>query len=286
MTDKQSFLDKLNSALLGRGIKDSDIAPYLERFDRFYDRMKNSPDEISPEVLNDVNTIADNIAAQINERNDAINRFAERTMTINKVPEMPAETKKPAKPDTGNYELVPAAQGAVPVDEQPTEERQAVHEQQFAEKDDGLNRIHDYVEEEPAPNSTMFWVLFFISLPITLSLSLAVVVLFGAVWGGLIALIVASIAALIGGVAVGTALSLVGIIYGITQLFSTLPVGLYEIGIGVVIAGLVMFGGILVYNIAVRFLPFLMRLIGRLFRYLFNKLKTLFNHLRRECAKL
>ena len=47
-----------------------------------------------------------------------------------------------------------------------------------------------------------------------------------------------------------------------------------------------MFGGILVYNIAVRFLPFVMKLLGRLFGYLCRKLKTLFNFLRRECAKL
>jgi len=300
MTDKQSFLDRLNSALLGRGLKDADIQPYLERFDRFYDRMKNSPDEVNPEVLNDIDTIADNIAAQISERYDEINRFAERTMTINKVPEnppapikteAPADSEVPPVPDTGDYELVAAdaPTGVIlPVnsprsDELPTEERQAVH---AGQENDDPGHLPDYVEDEPAPNSTMFWVLFCISLPVTIPLALVVVALFVLVWGGLIALIIGSVGVLIAGVALGTALSLVGIIYGITQLFSVVPVGLYEIGIGVVIAGIVMFGGILVYNIAVRFLPFVMKLLGRLFGYLCRKLKTLFNFLRRECAKL
>ena len=42
-----------------------------------------------------------------------------------------------------------------------------------------------------------------------------------------------AIALVIGGAAAGTALSLVGIIYGISQLFSCVPIGLYELGLGV-----------------------------------------------------
>ena len=55
---------------------------------------------------------------------------------------------------------------------------------------------------------------------------------------------------------------------------------------GVIIAGVVMFGGILLYNIAVRLLPFLIRMLWRLFCFCLKKLRVLFNYVKRECAKL
>ena len=123
-------------------------------------------------------------------------------------------------------------------------------------------------------------------LPVTIPLLLGIIGIFLAVWAGIGVLILAAIAALVALAAGGSALALIGIIYGIIQLFSVMPVGLYEIGLGVVIAGIVMFAGILLYNIAVRFLPFLIRMVGRLFRYLAGQLRVLFRFLRRECAKL
>ena len=100
------------------------------------------------------------------------------------------------------------------------------------------------------------------------------------------AMILAAVGALVVLTAGGSALSLVGIIYGVIQLFSVVPVGLYEIGMGVIIAGGIMFVGILIYNVAVRLLPFLMRMVWRLFCFVLKKLRVLFNFLRRECAKL
>ena len=40
-----------------------------------------------------------------------------------------------------------------------------------------------YIDEEPAPNSTIFWVLFAVSLPLTIPLALLVLLLFLGVWG-------------------------------------------------------------------------------------------------------
>ncbi len=277
MTDKQTFISNLNSALLARGISDVDIRPYLERFDRFYERMVNETDGINPEALNDVDNIADNIAAQIKERYDDIKSFAQRTMTMDAV--------APVKDDDEEYEAIEetAPTGLVPTDEVSAEL------EELAEEERGTvtqSNIPNYVDEESSPSSTMFWVLFGVSIPLVVPLLAAAVGIFVAVWAGLCALILGSVAALIAVVAVGTILSLVGIIYGITQLFSVVPVGLYEIGIGVVLAGLAMFTGILLYNFAIRLLPFVIRMVGRLFRYLVKQLRVLFNYLRRECAKL
>ncbi len=148
------------------------------------------------------------------------------------------------------------------------------------------NKLPDYIEEEKVQDSKMFWILFAVSLPLTVPLMLAIIAVFVSVWVGLAAVIAAAVAVLVAMVTVGTAASLIGIIYGVIQLFTSVPVGLYEIGIGVVVAGVVMFAGILLYNFAVRLVPLLIRLVGRLFKFVLKKLRVLFNFLRRECAKL
>ena len=290
ITDKQSFLDKLHAALVKRGIADADIRPYLERFDRFYDRMVSDQSQVSAESLSDIENIADNIAAQIGERYNELNRLAERTMTMGTVkaddpPPAPLPQPVPEPepiPVEEDYELVEenAPTGLVPA----SDGLEEIFDEELEEVPS--NRLPDYEEEEPAPNSTMFWVLFAVSLPVTLPLALAGLAVFLAVWAAMIAMILAAVGALVVLTAGGSALSLVGIIYGVIQLFSVVPVGLYEIGMGIIIAGIIMFVGILIYNVAVRLLPFLMRMVWRLFCFVLKKLRVLFNFLRRECAKL
>ncbi len=135
---------------------------------------------------------------------------------------------------------------------------------------------------------TVFWVLFFVTLPLSLLFLALYVSVFGLMFGALCAVIILLVAGLIGGVAAGAAVSLVGIIYGITQLItapSAAP-GLYEVGLGLTIAGIVMLGGILVYNCAIRLIPYLIRLLGVLFRFCAAKLKQLFKMAKEACYKL
>ncbi|MBQ8248859.1 MAG: hypothetical protein IJY93_03120 [Clostridia bacterium] len=304
MNEKQRFLDELSAALSERGISDTDIAPYIEQFDRFYDRMRTDDVQTSS-VLTDVETIADNIAAQVSDKYDAINRLAEKTMTVDAVSDIDIdegvnEDENLDFPtaeadivdiyeDDDEYEVVeefidetdePPLIPADLLDDIESEYSQS--EQEFDEP----KRLPDYVPEEEIPNSKMFWILFGVSLPITLPLALAAVSVFAAAWAALIALIVGAVAALTAIVAVGTGLSLIGIIYGAVKLFSDVPAGLYEIGLGVIVAGLVMFFGILLYNFAVRLVPLLIKQVWKLFKYLLGRLKHLFNYLRRESAKL
>ena len=292
MTEKQDFLEKLHAALTERDISETDIQPYIERFDRFYDRMVNDPEHSRADLLEDVEQIADNIAEQVSERYDDINRLAERTLTIDRVdasgnkPEAEASAPESAEPSGDGVQEGEVPDATIPISVLP-EEAQSYEQLPMDEPPDKhAKKLPEYIDEEPSPNSTIFWVLFAVSLPVTIPLALAVIALFVFVWGGLAALILGSIAVLIAAVAGGTALSLVGIIYGVTKLFSEVPIGLYEIGLGVLIGACVMFAGILLYNFAVRLLPLLIKLVARLFRYLYGRLRLLFGFLRRECAKL
>ncbi len=147
---------------------------------------------------------------------------------------------------------------------------------------------YTYSDEKAATTKGMliFWVGLFLTLPISLSLLAAVFGVFAAAFIFLAALIVAGIVALIAIVAVGAGASLIGIIFGITQLFSFLAAGIYEIGLGIMIAGAVLFVSILIYNLSVRFFPWIITLVGNLLGFTFSKLKELFFIIRRECYKL
>ena len=85
LPDKQEFLEKLRQALIERDISETDIAPYIERFDRFFERMTQDAENDRSDLLSDIDRIADNIADQISERYDEINRLAERTLTVDRV---------------------------------------------------------------------------------------------------------------------------------------------------------------------------------------------------------
>jgi Na+/melibiose symporter and related transporters len=149
----------------------------------------------------------------------------------------------------------------------------------------------DYEEEKPkAPVSTkgklIFWGAVVLTLPLTAGIFLGVSGIFFGVIAAFGASIAGLMAGLIGMVAAGSAVSLVGIIYGITQLFVTFPIGLYEIGLGVIITGFIMFAGLLIYNFAIRLLPFLIKHIFRLYKRIAGKMIDLFNYIKGECYRL
>ena len=110
--------------------------------------------------------------------------------------------------------------------------------------------------------------------------------IFAALFIGLAALVVAGCVVLAGVTAAGAVVSLVGIIFGITQLFSFVAAGIYEIGLGIMVAGAVLFVAVLIYNISVRFFPWLIVQVGTLMGFVYGKLRELFLLIRRECYKL
>ncbi len=159
--------------------------------------------------------------------------------------------------------------------------------QEILADDAPSSRLPDYVEEQPIPNSKLFWVLFGVSSPVWIALLIVGLSLFVSAWAALGLLIGASIAAMVAVVAAGSAAALMGIIYGIIEVLSpeTFSMGIYNIALGIISTGVTMLAAILIYNFALRLLPWVIKLVGKLFRFTLKKLKQLFNHARRECAK-
>lgn len=316
MTDKKAFLSKLGAALRLRGVSELDAAPYLERFDRYWDRMVSESGETS-ESLSDIESVADTIAAQIAERGAEIDRFAERTMTVDAVTDaviaapteevtIPEEVAAPTEEVTIPDEAVMPTE-EVPVQTEidglydesdsvysdeaecliPAEELAALDGVGADEYTGEGTRLPDYKEDEHIPASSTFKLLTLASLPITVPLALVFLAAFGALWLLIMALMAAAVLTVVVLAAVGAAVSLVGIVFGVVQLFTgSAATGVYEIGLGVIVVGTVMLLCILLYNFAVRLMPYLMKLVLRLFKFTLGRLKKLYNHLKKESAKL
>ena len=134
--------------------------------------------------------------------------------------------------------------------------------------------------------SPLFWTLFVVTLPITLPIFAAICVLVGVLYIMVTALIAALAAITIGCIAAGTALSLIGIIYGIMAITKhQVPVGLYEIGVGVALGGVTMLVSVLLYNTAVCFAPKLYKYAKKLTVRIFTGISDLYYRVKKECAK-
>lgn len=124
-------------------------------------------------------------------------------------------------------------------------------------------------------NEWLYVLLLVITIPIAVALILTAFVVYLGFWVALALAMIACIAVLVVFVTVFALISIVGIVYGVVELITgNMPVGLFEIGLGVMVGAAVMFIGILVYNFAVRFIPFIMKLLARLFRAGFRGIKN------------
>lgn len=140
--------------------------------------------------------------------------------------------------------------------------------------------------EPTAKGQAIFLVGTIVTLPVTLPLMLMLLLVIGSVFVAISVLIASLIVLLVAIVVAGVVIPLVGIIFGIIKAYTVFPVGLYEIGLAIKMAGVAMFCGILVYNLAVRLLPFAMKKFGILSSFLFRSLAKLVKRIRKECVTL
>ncbi len=140
-------------------------------------------------------------------------------------------------------------------------------------------------EREKVKGSPLFWTLFILTLPITIPLLLVICAVFGVLYVAVTALIVAFSGAMVSVVACGTAVALIGIIYGATECFKNPPIGLFEIGVGIAVGGVTMLVSVLLYNIAVRFIPRLYKLVNRFGGWVFGGIGQIYTNIKKECGK-
>ncbi len=130
-----------------------------------------------------------------------------------------------------------------------------------------------------------FRLIFGLSLPFVILLVIVLTVLLLGLTAVIAAAVIALIVALVVEVALGSIVALVGIIYGISQLFLVTPIGMFELGLGIAAVGITMLCGILIYNLAVRFFPFILRQMYRFAGFFRHYLVDLYYYVKGECYR-
>lgn len=143
-------------------------------------------------------------------------------------------------------------------------------------------------EYTPCRNPKLLTVLLLlICAPSILLFLTAAFGLFGGVFIVLAASIFFIVIAIIGIVGVGSVLSIASLLYGATQILSTPRyVGFHEIGFGLIVAGITMASSILLYNLAIRWIPFISQQMGKLFKLFFTKLINFAKNAVKGCEQL
>ena len=290
------FMRELESALIERGISGETAKKHVSNLRRTF----TSDDLSEIEAIqsgSEIEQLADSISLILQRSTrSAVQQSQADDITPSPQPQKPAAPKQPRQTAQNPRSAAPSDRAvqqrpvsrpapAVPPQEAPAPKPKR---QQIEIPDDDDDEYYTYAPGKDVTTRGMllFWVGLFLTLPLTLGLAAILFGAFAVLFVGLAALIVGLIAALIVVAACGAGVSLVGIIFGITQLFTFLAAGIYEIGLGVMVAGIVLFVSILLYNIAIRFLPWLISVLGNFLGWICGKIKTLFFVVRRECYKL
>lgn len=322
--EKQEFLDRVRQGLLERGVAEATVVRQINRLSRFIDEEGGAnaaalldgedPALLAEEIATTLRQNAARRAEAVRQMTEEIEPVAVAAPTTVQPTVQQARPMSVADAQTREVDIVHPSQTFDIVDvststttvspaadfdetdlpafgddniylppEEPMPASGRGQESGGLEIDRLRSRASEYAELKGGP---VFWATFILALPFLGVLTLAVLALFVAAFAALVVLMIASIVALIAIAAAGTAFVLVALIYGIVQALSVLPIGLYEIGIGVMAGAIVLFVSILLYNFAIRLLPYAMKQLARFFGFTVRSLKALFIFVKGACAKL
>ena len=308
--DKQTFYAQLAGKLTELGVGEEYINRHLTQFEGYF--SGKSDEEVSQEIAK-LGSI-DRVAARIK-------RITDKMIADESQPEAPA-TSEPAPEETTEKAAAPQ-RPREPAARQPQKppvqprrapamqdenRRQAPPDDHSAEEEENpgapvpqpannridkpeVKHVDDYQPvgyaipdpETLKRNTQKFRIIFAATLPLTLAVLLAIAFLFGAVFFGIAVLIIAPVGLLVAMTAAGTLASVFGLIFGVAQMVSSMPIGLYECGLSIIIGASVLFCGILVYNFAVRLMPYAAKWLLVFAKFVVKKLKELYIYLKKEC---
>ncbi len=256
--NRQEFIDALRQRLSGEGFP----AEYV--------------DTQCSALIEKLSTLSDDTADQYTTaRNlDIIVR-----KLVSQDAEQLAKNNPPSTEDTvASDEL-----DALPADEQtaPAPRTPAHADVQFVDEADlaperRSHRMQTDAEYVPCDNPRLLTVaLAAICAPSILLFLAASFGLFALVFAGLAAAICLIVIAIVAITGVGSVVSVVALLYGATQILSTPRyVGFHEIGIGFIAAGFTMAASILLYNAAIRLIPYIYVKMGKLLKFFIRKLTS------------
>ncbi len=308
--NKTDFLSSLRSELIAREYPEETFISYIEQMERFFSAI--SDQDFEKKFINnekEIEKISDYIGSLIEKSNayDVDDNIRPDAFIDSGNDSADDKSEKTSEADEFTIQFDPAAfddavrsndfvlnifdenaktrEGSVI---KLTEEEQIneIAEKTFKPSALSKKKIKfEALDIESTHSSPLFWVVMILTLPFTVPIAAVLLILFAAVCVAIAVLIASLFLALIAVVAAGSVSSVAVIIFGILQIFTELYAGIFEIGIGVSMIGATMFLGIILYNIAIRFLPFLIRNWSKLYRFILKKIRRMIYFFRKESAR-
>ena len=312
--DKQTFYTQLSEKLSALGVGEEYINRHLNQFDNYF--SEKSDEEVSQEIskLGSIDRGAARIK-RITEKTALDNESNEHQAATETVPcesnsdadETESEKSSEKRQQTGEFSFVtrkkePAYEASLAQkydSNTPPQNRQSsasLSSKDISNQDIKRSKVKSVTEtplgtvgytvpdnETIKNNTRKFWLLFAATLPLTAAVVFAVALLFASAFFAIAVLIIAAVALLVAMTAAGTLTSVFGLIFGVAQMLSSLPIGLYECGLSIIIGSVVLFCGILVYNFAVRLMPFAAKWLLVFAKYVIKKAKELYVYFKKEC---
>ncbi len=310
--DKQTFYAELSERLLGLGLSREYIERHISQFEMYFKGKSDS--EISNEIskLGDLNKVAARIKRMteksINEakiENDSKTDNSEKT--DNEMPETESadnnviinreedELVEASDDDRFSDDDVTVFEKSedTPIDAENDSDVQSYSESHGTKRGVAVvdRKEHSVTvsaldQEAIEKNRKKFWIIFAATSPITAALLAATAATFALAFFAIAVIILIAVGALVFITAAGTVVSIFGLIFGVSQMINSVPIGLYECGVSVMIAAVAIFVGILVYNFAVRLMPYAAKWLLVFLRYVARKYRELYVYLKKECIGL
>ena len=149
------------------------------------------------------------------------------------------------------------------------------------------NKISGNMASDKRESLIMLVAILIVFLPLFVIMALAGVGVFTGACVALAGAILLIIAVIFGVVLGGSVLSVASLLYGVSQLLGdTKYIGFHEVGLGLVFMGVTMLVGIVLYNVAVRLIPLIYRLLGKLFVLACKLFKKWVASVLKGCEKL
>ncbi len=302
--DKQTFYAELTERLQNIGLSREYIDRHLTQFDGYF-KGKND-EEVAAEIakLGDL----DKVAARIKRMTEKAIKEAKEENAIN-----PSDKNEPViiNRESNENNIEPEIAHITDNASDNLDDDVVVFEKAESNKlevedvDEKLTEAHGTKRGEivksdtdssvtPAPidpeiieqNRRKFWIMFAAALPITLAVLVGTAFGFGLMFFGVAIVILISIGTLIFVTAAGTLVSVFGLIFGVSQMLTSVPIGLYECGVAIMIGAFALAIGILVYNFAVRFMPIVAKWLLKFVHFVIRKYREIYVNLKKECIGL
>lgn len=144
-----------------------------------------------------------------------------------------------------------------------------------------------FEDETEKKNSWMFYVFTILIMPLACVVGAFVFAAFVAMWLALAVLSTLLIVGVFVIAAAGALVSICGLLFGLIELVGgSSAAAMFEIGLALIVGAAVMFVGILIYNVAIRLVPYLIKKLGTLLVFIFKTFVKALRRLKKLCDSI